>query len=93
MESNLYAYLRCRKDVKFTSSLTRHVNTCKILITMPSHQLSKPIAILEDNTTNCLDLPSDNNKEGGGLGASNHSKKRIRLANNNNEDIKPANID
>ncbi len=92
MESGLYLYLRCWKYIKSTSSLTRYVNICKISITLPSYQLSKPTVILEDNTTNYPDLLSDNNKESISLGISNHGEKRIRLADNDEKDIRPANI-
>ena len=92
MESRLYTYPRCGKGVKSTSGLTRHVNACKIPITLPSRQPSKPTAILEDNTTNRPDLPSDN-EEGISPGVSNHGEEGIRPAGNDDEDIRPANID
>ena len=61
---------------------------------MPSRQSSNPELILDNNTTNPLDLPSDNNKEDISPGASNNDKKGIRPANidNDKEDIKPADI-
>ncbi len=93
MESRVYACLRCGKNVKSTSGLTRHVNTCKIPITLPSRQTSKSTIILEDNTTNCPDLPLDNNEKGISPRASNHGKERTRPASNNNEDIRPVDID
>ncbi len=43
--------------------------------------------------TNCLDLLSDNNKERISSEASNHGEEKIRQADNNNKDIRPANID
>ncbi len=60
---------------------------------MPSCQPSKPIAILVDNLTNCLDLLSNNNKEGISPGISNHGEKGFWPADNDNEDIRLANID
>lgn len=93
MESKLYACPRCGKDINSTSDLTSHVNTCKIPITLPSCQPSKLTAVLEDNTTHHSNLPSDKNKEGISPGASNRSEKRIRPADNDNEDIRPVDID
>ena len=58
---------------------------------MPSCQPPKSIIILEDNIINCLDLLPD--KEDISLKASNHGKKRIRSACNNNDNIRLANID
>ena len=58
---------------------------------MPSHQLPKPTAILEDNTTNYPNLPSD--KESISSGASNDGKEGIRSMGNDNNNIRPANID
>ena len=91
MESRLYACPRYGKDVKSTSGLTRYVNACKILITLPSCQPSKPTVILEDNITNCPDLPLD--KEVINLGASNYGKEEIIPINKNDDKIRPANID
>ncbi len=93
MESKLYVCPRCGKGVKSTSGLTKHINACKIPITLPSRQPLEPTVILEDNTTNRPDLPSDNNEESISPGASNHAEKGTRLAGNNNEDIKLADID
>ena len=36
MEFRLYAYPRCRKGVRATSDLIKHINACKIPITLPS---------------------------------------------------------
>ena len=91
MESRLYACLRCKKDVKSISGLTRHVNACKIPITLSSHQPPKQIRIFEDNMTNRPNLPSDG--EDISPKASNYSEKRIKLAGNNNDNIRPVNID
>ena len=91
MESRLYAYPRYGKSVKSTSSLIRYVNACKISITLSNRQSFKLIAILENNTTNCPNLPLD--KEGISSRVSNHGKKGITLADNNNDNIRPANID
>lgn len=91
MRFRLYIYLRYGKGVKSTSSLIRHINTCIILITLSSRQTSKLRVILEDNTTNCLDLPLD--KKDINPRVSNHSKKEIKPASNDNDDIRPTNID
>ena len=91
MESRLYANLRYRKDIKSTSGLTKHVNACIILITLPSYQPLKLTVILEDNTMNCLDLTL--NKESINLKVSNYGKKRIKPVDKNDNNIKPANID
>lgn len=88
--------LRYRKVVKSTSGLTRHVNACKIPITLSSCQPFKPTSILKYNTINYPDLSSDNFKEDISLGASNNDKEKIRLANttgNDNENSRLANID
>ncbi len=85
--------LRCEKSVKSISGLTRHINAYKIPISLLSCQLSKPIAILENNTTICSNLPSDNNKENISPGVSNHDEEGIKPVNNNNEDIRLADID
>lgn len=46
MESRLYIYLRFRKDVKFTSCLTKHDNVCKtIYLTMPPNLKTITITI------------------------------------------------
>lgn len=73
-------------------NLTKHVNICKILITLPSCLLSKLIIILKYNTSNLLDLPSNNGERNIGPGIYNNDNKRIRLklaniTNNNNRDI------
>ena len=96
MESRLYVYPRCRKDVKSTSGLTRHINSCKILITLPSHQPSTLAPILEYNTTNHPDFLSDKFEENISPGVPNNNNEKIRLAditNNVNENSRPANID
>ena len=90
MKSRLYTCPRCGKGIKSTSGLTRHVNACKISIILPSCQPSEPTAILEDNTTTRPDLPSD--KKGISPGISNHGEEEIKLAGNDNDDIRPANI-
>lgn len=41
-----------------TNSMTRHVNTCNILISLPSHQTSNSELILDYKITNLLGLPS-----------------------------------
>ena len=95
MESKSYVCPRCGKGVKSTSSLTRHINSCKIPITLPSRQPSTLAPILKYNTTNHPDLPSDNFEEDISPRALNNGKKRIRPADidNNKKDIKPVNID
>lgn len=42
MESRLNIYSRCEKTVKSTSSLTRHVNTYKILVVLSFCLFLKP---------------------------------------------------
>ncbi len=96
MESRLYAYPRCGKGVKSTSGLTRHVNACKIPVNLPSCQPSTPAPILEHNTTNHPDLPSDYFKEDISPRALNNNEEKIRPVDtlgNDNENSKPANID
>ena len=96
MKSRLYVCPRCGKGVKSISGLTRHVNACKIPISLPCRQLSNLDPALNYNTTNPLDLPSDNNKESITPEVSNHGdSERTRPANirNDEEDIRPANID
>lgn len=96
MQSKSYAYPRYRKDVKSTSSLTRHINSCKISITLLSHHFSKAIAILEYNVTNSPDLLSKNNEEDISLRVSKNGEEEIRSANttgNNDENIEPIDID
>lgn len=93
MKSRLYACPRYRKIVNSTSGLTRYVNICKIPITLPNGQASKPTVILEDNTTNWLDLPSNNNEENISPRASNHKEQGIKPTDNNDKDIRSANID
>lgn len=87
MKSKLYRCWRYAKYVKSTSDLTRHINTWKILITLPYYQVSKLELLL-------LDLPSDNNKKNFKQVISNNIKKKIRPADikNNNKDIKLANV-
>lgn len=70
------------KAVKSTSSLTRHINICKIPITLPSRQSSIPVLILEYNMTNHLALTLDNLEE-------DISQEAL---NNNEEEFKPADI-
>lgn len=82
MESNLYVYPRYGKGVKFISRLTKYINTYKIPIILPRRQTSTLASILKSNTTNYLDLLSDN------------FEKDIspKVPNNNKEDIRSANI-
>lgn len=88
--------LRDRNDVRSTSGLTRHINACKILITLLRHQLSTLALILKYNIINYSDLPSDNFGEDINPGASNNDEKEIRLVNtmeNDNKNSKHMDID
>lgn len=95
MEFRSYLCPRYRKDVKFSSNLTKHINTYKILITLPSCQPSITALILEYNITNHLDMSTNNFKKDISPGVSNNGEKRIRLADidNGKKDIKPVDID
>ncbi len=96
MEFRLYTCPRCGKDIKSTSGLTRHVNTCKIPITLSSCQLSIPISILEYNTTNHPDLPSNNFEEDVSLGTSNNDEEKIKpvdITGNDDKNSRPTDID
>lgn len=94
IESRLYAYPRCRKNVKFTSGLTRHIIAYQISITLPSCQPFTLVPILKYNTTNYSDLLTDNFGEDISLRVSKNGKQRIRSAdiNNNKKDIRPTDI-
>ena len=83
------------RGVKSTSGLTKHVNSRKISITLPSCQTCISASILEYNIINHPDLPSNNFEEDISPGVLNNGKERIRPANinNNKEDIKLADID
>lgn len=64
MKSRLNICPRCRKTVKSISSLTKYVNACKILVILPSRLFLKlEQALKYNNTSNLLDVPSNNNKE------------------------------
>lgn len=99
MESQLYAYLKYKKSVKFTSDLTRYINACKILITLLNCQLLNPKLVLDYFITNLLDLQLNKNKDNKkdiSLRILNNNKEKIRLLvdiDNKEEDIKPVNID
>lgn len=85
--SRLYTY-----PIESINDLTKHVNIYKILIIFPSCLLSKLIIILKYNTSNLLDLLSNNGERNIGPGVYNNGNKRIRLrladiTNNNNRDI------
>lgn len=56
MKSILYMFSRCRKAIKSTSDLIRHINTCKIPITLLYYQSLNQKLLLED-------LSSDNNRK------------------------------
>ena len=96
IEYRLDVCQRCRKGVKFTSGLTRHVNTYKTFISLLCCQLSNPDLVLDYNTTNFLDSMPDNNEENITCEVSNYSdseKTRPVNISNNKEDIRSANID
>lgn len=95
MEFKAYAYLRCEKSVQFTSSLTKHIKACKILIILPNWQPFKVVTILEYNTTNHIDLALDNFKEDINLRKSNHDEEKNQPAdiNNDKKNMIPINID
>ncbi len=96
MESRLYACPKCEKGVKSTSSLTKHINACKIPVILPYCQPSTLAPILEYNTINHPDLPSDYFKEDISLGISNNDEEEIRPADttgHDDENSRPANID
>ena len=79
-----------------TSDLIKYNNICKISISLPYCQLSNPDPVLDYNTTNPLDLPSDNNKKGITSELSNFGdleKTRLADIGNDKEDIKPVDID
>ncbi len=80
MESRLYICPRYGKSVKSTNGLIRHVNACKILVTLPNCLPSTPVLILEYNTTNHSDLLSGYFKEDISSGTSNNDKEEIRFA-------------
>ena len=95
MESRLYVCPRYGKGIKSTSSLTRHVNVCKIHICLPYYQSLNPNPVLYYNMTNFLNLLLHNNKESIIPEISNQGdSKKTRTANINNdkEDIKLADI-
>ena len=62
---------------------------------MPSCQSLNPEQVLDENTTNPLDLLLNNNEEDISLGALNNGEKGIRPVDmdNDEEDIRPADID
>lgn len=96
MEFKLYICSRYGKYIKFTNDFKKYINICKILITLPSFQSFILASILEYNTTNYLDLPSDNIKKNISLRILNNDKKKIRLADitsNNNKNSKHVDID
>ena len=94
MKSRSYLCLRCEKGVKSTNGLIRHVNTCRISITLPSRQLLNGKLVLNYNTTNPLNLSSKNNKKDISPRVSNNGKKAINPTDikNDKEDIKTADI-
>lgn len=69
----------CPKDekcVRSTSSLTRHINACKNLITLLNCQLPNSTLILKYITTSHLNFLLDNSKENISLEVLNNSKKK-----------------
>lgn len=95
MKSKSYTCPKSGKGIKPSSHLIRHINVCKILITLPNYQSSNSPLILEYNTINHLDFWLNNDKEDISLRESNNSEEKIRPVdiNNNKKDIKPADID
>lgn len=63
MESRSYSCLRCNNVVKYTRYLIKHVNVCKISITLLTRLPPNPASILEYNTTNYLDFLVYNSEE------------------------------
>lgn len=84
MESRLYLYPKCEKDVKSISCQTRHANAFKMIISLQCYQLSNPNQVFNYNTTNPQDLPLITNKK---------SITTKVLNNNNLKKTRPANID
>lgn len=78
----------------FTSSLTRYINICKIPNFLLYCQFLNPELVLDYNTTNFLDLPSDNNNKNISPKVSNYDKEKIRLTNidRNKDDIRLTDI-
>ncbi len=96
MGSRSYTCPRCGKSVKSTSALTKHVNACKITVTLPRCQPSTPTPILQYNRTNHLDLLSDYFKDDISSGASSNNKEEIRPVDtmgNDDENSRLADID
>lgn len=95
MVSKSYIYLRCGKHIKFTNSLIKYVNACKIPIILPNYQSLNPDLVLNYDTTNFLDLLLVNIKEDISPVASNNDIKRMKLAdiNNDRKDIRQIDID
>ncbi len=87
------------QDVQKVSSLLvvwQDMVTPAKLVTLPSCQPSTPAPILEHNTTNHPDLPSDYFEEDISPAASNNNKEEIRTADttgNDDENSRPADID
>lgn len=79
----------------FTSSLTKQINVCKILITLPTCQPSNLASISEYNMTNYLDFLLDKRKKDINWAVSNNGKEEIRSTDidNNEKDIKLADIE
>lgn len=86
---------KCEKSVKSTNCLVKHINACKISITLLYYHLSNLIQILEYNLINYVEFLSDNNKKNICLKILKNGKKKIKPANinNNEEDIKQVDID
>ncbi len=96
MESRLYACPRCGKSVKSINGLTKHVNACKILVTLPSCQTFILAPILKYKMTNHPDLLSDYFEEDISPEASNNHEEEIRLADiigNDDKNSRPMDID
>lgn len=90
----LYTYLKCKKVVKYTGSLTKYINACKILIFLSCWQFLNLKPVLNYNITNFLNLLSNNNKKDIKLIILENNKEKIRLADidNNKKNIRPTDI-
>lgn len=95
MEFKSYIYPKYGKSVKFTSSLTKHVNAYKNLITLLSCQPLNSTLILEYNTTSHPNFLLYNNKEVINLRIFKNDKEKIRPAdiNMNKKNIRLIDID
>lgn len=87
---------RCRKSIKSTSSMTSHVITCIIPISLLNAKLLNQDPVLNYNITNIFNLPSDIKKEGITPEVSNYGDPKVtRPADIGNEkkNIRPVYMD